>query len=148
VAGRRDAKLEQRQIEHDAGIERRFAEQDAKFAKRFAAIDGRVAALETSLEKRFGEINTRFATKEATVERTLKEHTRWMVGARQLRVTASWRYAAMPSPRARDRFTCTVRLSSRRSIVCRIRDLATVVTLSTFSCEGERRPLASPSTSR
>ena len=51
-----DAKLEQRFAEQDAKFEKRFAEQDAKFEKRFAAM-------------------------ETTLERTLKEHTRWMVGA-------------------------------------------------------------------
>src|SRR6266699_2333387 len=44
----------------DARIEKRFAELEAKIEKRFAAIDLRVAAM------------------EATLERALKEQTRWM----------------------------------------------------------------------
>ena len=54
----------------DAKLEQRFAEQDAKFEKRFA-----------EFEKRFGAIDGKLAAMETTLERTLKEHTRWMVGA-------------------------------------------------------------------
>ena len=82
-----DAKMEQRFAEQDAKLEKRFAEQDAKFEKRFAEQD-------MKFEKRFTELEARFESSikaldakvdrvagelRVTIERGLKEQTRWMV---------------------------------------------------------------------
>jgi CRP-like cAMP-binding protein len=55
-----DAKLEQRFAERDAQMERRIAQLGAK-------IDGIASRFEIGI-----------AQQNATIERTLKEHTRWM----------------------------------------------------------------------
>jgi hypothetical protein len=85
-----DAKMEQRFAEQDAKLEKRFAEQDAKFEKRFAEQDMKFE----KFEKRFTELEARFESSikaldakidgvagdlRVTIERALKEQTRWMV---------------------------------------------------------------------
>jgi hypothetical protein len=75
-----DAKLEQRFAEQDAKIDKRFAEQDAKFDKRFAALEKDLEKRFGAVNTQFGGVNTQFAAMEARIERTLREHTRWMVG--------------------------------------------------------------------
>ena len=77
-----DAKLEQRFAEHDARIdkrftefevkvEQRFAEMEVKFEKRFAAVDVRLGALDAKIDRVAAELRE-------TIERGLKDHTRWM----------------------------------------------------------------------
>jgi len=58
----------------DAKMEQRFAESDARVDRRFAE-------LETRLEKRFAAVDVRLAQMETTLERGLKEQSRWMIAA-------------------------------------------------------------------
>jgi hypothetical protein len=70
-----DAKLEQRFAEQDARIERRFAELEIRIEKRFAEQDVR-------FEKRFvmleAKLDTRLSDIQTVMERSMKEHARWM----------------------------------------------------------------------
>jgi hypothetical protein len=88
-----DAKLEQRFAEQDARIERRFAEQDVRIEKRLAEQDARFekrfADQDVRFEKRFAdqdiklerlgsELRSSIDRLETTMERSLKDQTRWM----------------------------------------------------------------------
>ena len=80
-----DAKLGHRFAEQDARLEKRFAEQDTRIEKRFAEQDTRIekrfAEQDARIEKRFADIDLRFERLETTLERSLKDQTRWMLFA-------------------------------------------------------------------
>jgi hypothetical protein len=66
-----EAKLEQRFAEQDARIERRFAEQEVRMEKGFADMEKRFVVLEAKLDTRLSDVQT-------VMERSMKEHARWM----------------------------------------------------------------------
>ena len=70
-----DARLEQRVTQLEAKLEQRVTQLEAK-------LDQRVTQLEARLEQRVGElrayVDQRFAELSTTLERGLKEQTRWM----------------------------------------------------------------------
>jgi hypothetical protein len=77
-----DAKLEQRFVEQDVRIEKRFAEQDARIEKRFAEQEVRMEKRFADMEKRLvvleAKLDTRLSEMHTVMERSMKEHARWM----------------------------------------------------------------------
>ena len=65
-----DVKLEHRFAEYDVKLERRFAESDVKFERRFAEYD-------VKLEQRAAELRVDMRGLELSLERTLREQTRF-----------------------------------------------------------------------
>jgi hypothetical protein len=55
----------------DAKLEQRFAEQEVRMEKRFAEIEKRFVVLEAKLDTRLSDVQT-------VMERSMKEHARWM----------------------------------------------------------------------